>query len=88
MLTVPFFVPHSNDTTFLYVLFYFRYDVIFPPDRMWGSLVDGVWNGFPRLLQTKVKHTQIKHFNILMESVHLTEMIKVFKQIDVSIIEK
>ena len=32
----------------------FRYDIIFPLDRMWGSLVNGVWNGFPRQLQTKV----------------------------------
>ena len=32
----------------------FSYDIIFPPDRMWGSLVNGVWNGFPRQLQTKV----------------------------------
>ena len=31
----------------------FTYDVIFPPDGMWGSLVDGVWNGFPRQLETK-----------------------------------
>ena len=31
----------------------FTYDVIFPPDGMWGSLVDGLWNGFPRQLETK-----------------------------------
>lgn len=31
-----------------------RYDIIFSPDGMWGSLVNGVWNGFPRQLQTKV----------------------------------
>lgn len=33
-----------------------RYTVVFPPDGFWGSLVDGVWNGFPRQLETKVRN--------------------------------
>ena len=44
----------NSDVYFVTLSSDYRYDIIFPPDGMWGSLVDGVWYGFPRQLQTKV----------------------------------
>ena len=44
----------NSDVYFVTLSSDYRYDIIFPPDGMWGSLVNGVWNGFPRQLQTKV----------------------------------